>query len=100
MLTPSDFADIICEWSLSWGEDVFGDFETVFAVGIPVTWLIVLLDFFFSSELEYMQNMDDVTGTDEFLKKLRGSEGVVTFHAKCYHWETRTREGGYLTAAI
>ena len=78
-------------WSLSPLGDVLENIELVFKIGIPVTYLLVVFETCTSSESEYIGNLGDATETEEFLKKLRESLGVITFHAKCYHWETRTR---------
>ena len=72
-------------------EDILESMDLVFKIGIPVTHLLVILEACCSSELEYIQNLADSTGTEEFLVTLRQSSGVITFHAVCYHWETRTR---------
>ena len=72
-------------------EYVLEDIEIVFKIGIPLTYLLVVFETCCSSELEYIQNLSDATGMGEFLKTLRESQGFITLHAKCYHWETKTR---------
>ena len=79
-------------WSLTELGDVLDKFELFFEIGIPVTYIFVLLESLgFSSEFQYIGNLADTTGTEGVLKRLRQSLGIITFHAKCYHWETRTR---------
>ena len=76
---------------VSFTEDLLDDWGLAFKILIPVTYLVVLWEHFYSSESEYLKNLDDANGIDEFLKTLRESLGHIMFHGKCYHWETRTR---------
>ena len=76
---------------VSFTEDLLDDWGLAFKILIPVAYLVVLWEHFYSSESEYLKNLDDVSGIDEFLKTLRESLGHIMFHGKCYHWETRTR---------
>ena len=66
-------------------EDVLEGIDLVFKIGIPVTYLIVLFETCTSSEAEYIGNISDATGTEEFFETLRQSLGAITFHATCYH---------------
>ena len=76
---------------VSFTEDLLDDWGLAFKILIPVTYLVVLWEHFYSSESEYLKNLDDASGIEEFLKTLRESLGHIMFHGKCYHWETRTR---------
>ena len=86
------FITALVVWSLTELGDVLDKFELGLEIGIPFTYIFVLVESLgFSSEFKYIMNLADATGIDYFFKTLRQSLGVITFHAECYHWETRTR---------
>ena len=68
-------------------ENVFEDtgLDFFFMIGIPITYLIVLFESINSSDYKGTDYTLDASETEEFLKKLRESLAVITFHGECYH---------------
>ena len=67
-------------------EDITG-LKYFFYIGIAINYLIVLFESFNSSDSMSTNYVLDAGQTEEFLKILRETSAVITFHGRCYHIE-------------
>lgn len=64
----------------------------------PLIWIIQLIESRFSNVRYYFTEMGSRSNFDDILSEMRSTNPTITFHIKCYHYETYylpTRDGGW-----
>ena len=82
---------------------IFGGsvFEILFIIStilVFVTYFIVLLECFSSSERQYIRNLSSSVFAVERIETIRATQPSIFFRVECYHYETRTRTVTYRDA--
>lgn len=81
------------------GGSVFGALYLASIVFVIACYLLVLLEFRFSAEREYILNLSSTVFAAERIDSIRASQPSVIMQAVCYHYETRTRTVTYTDAS-
>ena len=76
-----------------WADDV-DQVNTIYIISFvlaPIFWIVGLVEYFMSSDAAYLQNLGDLAYLDNFIRDVKADMPTISFHAECYHYETKTR---------
>ena len=65
---------------------------------MPIMIVIVLIESFVCSEIQYVRNLSSVSSAAERIEEIRLGQPSVAMSAVCYYYETRTRSIHYTDA--
>ena len=77
---------------------ILEDFIVMGIVMIPLTYIFMFIESFWSEERQYLSSMLTDVSVVDFVTRLRRTDSKRDMLIECYHWETRTRTVSYTDA--